>query len=223
MKALGVSGGFAAFATARGNRQTLGGRIKAIRQQLGMTQAQFARHFPKRLRPDQSAVSNWERDKDRPNDERLVAMAEMVGADPGELTFGQMSQQDDVVTPVVGYVGAGNQIFPIDDHGLGGGIDVVDLVGQMRGRDLVAVTVRGDSMLPLKDGWRLLYERDSQAIPSRCINRLCVCATTDGAIYVKELRPGYKKGRFNLRSWNAADMDDVELNWAAPVELIQTN
>ncbi len=39
----------------------------------------------------------------------------------------------------------------------------------------------------------------------------------DGPVMVKELRRGYRAGHFVLSSWNAPPLEDVRLDWAAPV------
>ncbi len=119
---------------------------------------------------------------------------------------------------MVGYVGAGQQVFPVDDHAMGAGMDEVEAPGELAGQIVVAVRVRGDSMHPMKDGWLLFYSRDQDGVPEDCIGRLCVVQLArDGPLLVKELRRGYDAGRWTLLSWNAAPIEDAEIAWAAPV------
>ena len=82
----------------------------------------------------------------------------------------------------------------------------------------MAVRVRGDSMHPMRDGWLLFYRRDHAGVSEDCLNRLCVIKLADeGPIMVKEVRRGYRPNYFILSSWNAPPLEDVRLEWAAPV------
>ena len=48
--------------------------------------------------------------------------------------------------PVVGYIGAGAEVLPIDDHAKGAGLDEVECPRGMDPAKTVAVKVRGDSI-----------------------------------------------------------------------------
>ncbi len=119
---------------------------------------------------------------------------------------------------MVGYVGAGQEILPYDDHALGGGLEEVEAPEGVGGGPVVALRVRGESMHPMRDGWLLFYRRDQHGVPEACLNRLCVVKLADdGPIMVKEVRRGYRPNHFVLSSWNAPPLEDVRLEWAAPV------
>lgn len=118
--------------------------------------------------------------------------------------------------PIVGYVGAGAEISPVDDHFLGSGLDEIEAPPGTP-PNAVCVLVRGDSMYPRYfDGERLFYIRDERA-PEELIGRECVVRLTDGRMFVKILRRGTLARRFHLESWNAPLMEDQEVEWAAPV------
>lgn len=120
--------------------------------------------------------------------------------------------------PVVGYVGAGAEVHTIDDRALGQGIeDAVDAPLGLEHVPMVAVRIRGESMLPLKDGWLLFYTRSCDGVLDECLNELCIVKIKDGPTYVKELKRGYQPGLFNLLSYNAAMIEDVEIEWAGKV------
>ncbi len=198
--------------------QSLATRIRALRDSLGLSQASFA----SRVGVDQSNVSRWERGAP-PDDAHIVRLAELAGQHPAAFRYGRLPETDseppptDVVS-VVGYVGAGQEIFALDDHALGAGLEEVEAPEGV-GRDtMVAVRVRGESMHPLRDGWLLFYRRDQHGVPEACLNRLCIVKLADdGPVLVKELRRGYRDGHFVLSSWNAPPLEDVRLDWAAPV------
>lgn len=115
----------------------------------------------------------------------------------------------------VGYVGAGAEITPIDDHAVGAGLEEVDFPPGIP-ENAVLVIVRGDSMYPRYfDNEYLFYLRDQRS-PGEFVGRECVVALEDGRVFVKTLRRG-ADGLFNLESWNAPLMENKAVQWAAPV------
>jgi len=196
----------------------LAARIRALRTSLGLSQASLA----SRIGVDQSNVSRWENGAP-PDDAHIVRLAELAGQHPAAFHYGRLPEIHSEAPPpslvsVVGYVGAGHQVFALDDHALGAGLEEVEAPEGV-GRDtMVAVRVRGESMHPLRSGWLLFYRRDQHGVPEACLNRLCIVKVADdGPIMVKELRRGYRQGHFMLSSWNAPPLEDVRLDWAAPV------
>jgi len=118
--------------------------------------------------------------------------------------------------PLIGIVGAGSQITPIDDHAVGAGMDIVE-VPPNHDEDLVAVQVRGDSMYPVYwDGDILFFVRRDGATVEGCLNRECIIRLRDGATMVKVLRR-HGQNAFRLESYNAPPIDDADVEWAAPV------
>jgi len=112
----------------------------------------------------------------------------------------------------VGYVGAGAEVIPFDDHERGAGLDEFDMPPE----NAVLVIVRGDSMYPRYfDNEMLFYVRDGRS-PADYIGRECVVKLSDGRTYVKVLRRG-QRGLFNLESWNAPLIENVDVEWAALV------
>ena len=119
--------------------------------------------------------------------------------------------------PVVGYVGAGSEINPVDDHMQGSGLDETEAPPGTP-ISAVSVLVRGDSMYPRYfDGERLFYVRDDRPTED-LIGRECVVQLTDGRLFVKILRRGTRPHHFHLESWNAPIMEDQAVEWAAPVK-----
>ncbi len=198
--------------------QNLAARIRTLRKSLGLSQARFAA----RVGVDQSNVSRWENGA-LPDDAHIVRLAELAGQHPAAFRYGGASgggprTQPPAAVTVVGYVGAGQEIFALDDHALGAGLEEVEAPEGVGKDPVVAVRVRGESMHPLRDGWLLFYRRDQQGVPEACLNRLCIVKLAgDGPILVKELRRGYRTGSFVLSSWNAPPIEDANLDWAALV------
>lgn len=116
---------------------------------------------------------------------------------------------------VVGYVGAGAKVFPIDNANV---LEMVDAPIGITDPNIQAVYVRGDSQEPqLEDGWTLFYRRNDGGVPSECISRLCVIQLADESILVKKVKHGSKAGHFHLLSKNADPILDAELRWASRV------
>lgn len=63
----------------------------------------------------------------------------------------------------------------------------------------------------------VIYQRRQNWGEGDFLGHLCVVKTTDGRHFVKRVRRGYAEHRYNLVSTNAEQMDDVALDWAAPV------
>lgn len=83
---------------------------------------------------------------------------------------------------------------------------------------LMALCVSGESMLPKYEAGDIIYiRRDHEGVLPEYLGRYCAVHVTDGGTYLKILAPGSAPGRFTLRSLNAADMENVEVVWAAPV------
>jgi SOS-response transcriptional repressor LexA len=119
--------------------------------------------------------------------------------------------------PLVGYVGAGAEIYPIDDSDMGGGLEEVD-APPGDSRPMVAVMVKGDSMRPAYlDGDLLFYHRDYEFLEEECVRQECVVKVRNGPTLLKTIMRGTKPKRWTLVSYNADALEDREIEWAAPV------
>lgn len=121
--------------------------------------------------------------------------------------------------PVVGHIGAGEEVYPIDDSALGAGIDYTD-APPGTAPDAVAVRVRGESMFPAYwDGDLLIYRRDYSFVRDVCLYNECIVKIVDGPTLVKRVMPGSAEGLYTLLSYNAPPVIDARLEWAAPVQI----
>lgn len=135
----------------------------------------------------------------------------------GWLLTGEGDPRQKNIAQVVGYIGAGAQVFPIDSDGDDGMLDEVELDFPMP-EGTVAAIVRGDSMLPVfEEGDLIGYFRDASD-PHAVLGRQCVVKVVDGPIYLKTVKRGSTPGLFTLSSFNARDIEDVGLEWAAPFQ-----
>lgn len=121
--------------------------------------------------------------------------------------------------PVVGFVGAGAEVFAVDDHAKGAGLEEVEAPPGCP-KEAVAVKVRGDSMMDrYAEGDTLIYWRQLPA--QDLLYRTCVVGLEDGRRFVKQITPGEKPGTFTLLSSNAAPRKNERVAWAAPIEWIR--
>jgi SOS-response transcriptional repressor LexA len=119
--------------------------------------------------------------------------------------------------PLVGRIGAGGsviyeetndpQIVPRPPLGTG---------------PMVALEVQGDSMLPKYESGDIIYiQRDPLiGVMPDYIGKYCAVRLTDGSTFLKILSLGSEAERYTLRSLNAADMENVEVEWATPVRFV---
>lgn len=122
--------------------------------------------------------------------------------------------------PVAGFIGAGGMVI-FDD--IGEEIEPHETVPAAPGVSgkLIALLVRGDSMLPkYKDGDIIYIQRQHDGVLPEYIGEDCAVRLTTGETYLKLLTRGTRDGLFTLRSLNAADIADVEIEWATPIMFV---
>lgn len=124
--------------------------------------------------------------------------------------------------PIVGKIGAGGSVaflpFRDEDH-----LELDESVPRPPGVSgkLIALIVEGSSMLPkYSDGDIIYIQRTQEGVPEGDIGDDCAVRLKSGETYVKQLVRGSEPGRFTLRSLNAPDMENVEIEWATRVLFI---
>jgi repressor LexA len=87
---------------------------------------------------------------------------------------------------------------------------------------IIALIVEGSSMLPkYSDGDIIYIQRDPLVdVLESDIGDDCAVRLKSGETYVKQLVRGSEPGRFTLRSLNAPDIENVEVEWATRVLFI---
>ena len=114
--------------------------------------------------------------------------------------------------PLVGYVGAGGSIMPVDDHAQGAGIEEVEAPPDLD-QAVVAVQVRGDSMYPAFHAGDIIYYGE-HVPPDTIAGKDCVVQFADGRMMVKTL---HRAGdAYTFSSYNAPPIL-APFNWVAPV------
>lgn len=163
-----------------------------------------------------SYVSRLERGERNLSVKNMQMFAQALGVAPSAL----LSAPPVRMIPVVGYVGAGAEVYPIDDHAKGDGIDDVECPWDALSHHTVAVRVRGDSMLPAYFDGDLIFYEEHHTDFTHLLGKECVVALEDGRRFVKQLRRT-QAGQWYLHSHNAEPIFGVKIEWAAKVRLIQ--
>lgn len=129
-----------------------------------------------------------------------------------DLPFESISGVDQV--PLLGEIGAGGAVAYFKEDQEASFVPRPPLApGPM-----MALVVRGDSMLPKYEPGDVVYvRRDHEGVLPAYLGRYCAIHLSDGGTYLKILAQGSKLDRFTLRSLNAAEMENVEVVWASPV------
>ena len=109
---------------------------------------------------------------------------------------------------VVGYVGAGAEVFPIDN----GELEEIDIPPGCAEGD-VAFVIRGDSQYPFSNNG-MVIARPVNSVHD-CLNRLAVVDLDDGRRLFKQVTLGPAPNTFTLLSHNAAPIIGVRVIRAA--------
>ena len=185
--------------------------LRPLRERAGLTQEQVAA----RIGWDINTYGAKERGERRINLDEIPILAPAVEAEPGEILSGAPVKLRGLLE-VREYVGPGGEILPIE-----GELQEIELPRGLAEDAAVAIEVRDDSLYPLgSNGWILLYERTFGGVPFDAVGELCVVKLANGPVLLRQLRRGYARGRFNLLAPLRPPVEDVELEWAAPVKAI---
>ena len=196
---------------------SLGAIIRTARDRAGLSQAQLA----DKLGITSQAVSQWERGETVPDSRNLLALmreldipkAELI-SEPWDLPFDSGETAIKHV-PLVGYVGAGDQahFYAVNQGAL-------DEIAAPQGSTLetAAVEIRGDSLGSLFDRWLVFYDQVRSPVTSDLIGRLCVVGLADDRVLIKKLKKGTKMGLYTLLSEREPAIENVAVEWAAPVK-----
>mgnify|MGYP002785445705 CR=1 FL=1 len=177
--------------------------LRNLRRKLGWSQEQAAQA----LQTTVPQYGKLERGERRLSDIWIDRAASAFGVDPGDVVENRRK-----MVPVVGYVGAGAAIMPFREENLD---EVEAPPGAPEG--VVCVEVRGDSMYPRYfDRERIFYVVQDRP-PQDFLGCECVVQLADGRMFLKILRRGTRMGVFSLESWNAPMVENVVVEWAAPV------
>lgn len=178
-------------------------------KQLGWTQRELAR----RAGLDEQNVRKYAQGAiDKLRGEVVNKIAKAMGVSVIWLEHGATIQQMSI--PSFGYVGAGETFYP--DAGTK---DVVSV--RADDLDLFAVHVRGESGLSVyRPGEIVVCSRSAGFSENEFLNRDCAVVLTDGRAFLKRIQRGAKIGTYTLHSYNAPPIENVMIEWCAPVVMV---
>ncbi|CAN1564741.1 LexA SOS-response transcriptional repressors (RecA-mediated autopeptidases) [Caulobacteraceae bacterium] len=188
---------------------SFGQRLKRIRNLKGLTQEQLA----EQLSLTELQIGRWERDEALPQAKNLAKLAAFFEVPEVWLTYG--GDSGPATVPVLGYVGAGAIVLPIE----GDVLEEIELPFSAP-PDTRALKVRGDSMRPeISDGDFVVY-RSIPEDPHILVGKLVIAKLEDGRVLVKRLRRGKDANSFDLESTNAAPIENQRLVWCSRVRSV---
>jgi len=136
--------------------------------------------------------------------------------------------------PLLGYVGAGGNIYTYDDLPLIPRVisdadrdtvncEFVDAPPGHYPDGIIALRVTGTSQKPYMPPGTIVYysNRFLGGAPQECIGKMCVVQTKDEATMLKKVEKSLSRGLFDLLSYNSEPISEVELAWCAPVIFIK--
>lgn len=155
--------------------------------------------------------------KSIPSTTTLSKIALAAGMPAPTFSDGNHSQTRATV-PLIGYVGGGAEVHPINDHPAGHGFDDVEMPPGEFG-DLVAVVVSGDSMMPLYHEGDIIYFRPVErgVDEAQCLNRPCIVKIHEGPTLVKVPIRGSSPKHYTLMSYAGSPRENQRLDWASKV------
>ena len=194
--------------------EKIGDRLFYLREKSALTQQQLA----DLVGTSQANITRWENNVQTPRQVMLGKLATALGTSVDWLVNGGVMPFNQGL-PLVGYVGAGAALYPVNDYlDNGSGDEEYVTAPFIVPLGSVAVTVRGNSMYPeMDDGDVLIYKREAPFVPEQCVNKRCVVQLEDDQVMVKRVRLGRINGTFDLESTNAPTMENVKILWAAPI------
>ena len=180
-----------------------------LRDELKLTQIAFAA----KLSVSQGTVSRW-MNGIRPDPEYADRIEQLYNS-----VFGEHDPQPTTVVPVMGKIGAGAEILPEFEQIPPEGLFEIELE-TIVDADAVAFVVEGLSMYPRYDEGDVVICGRAIMSAMDVVGQEAAVRTADGRRFLKKIRAGSETGLFDLESHNSPPIRDVELEWAASIDLI---
>lgn len=124
------------------------------------------------------------------------------------------------IVPIMGYVGAGAEIYPDQEQVPPDGLSEVELPMAIP-EGLIGLEVSGESMLPRYDpGDVIIVWREQRRPIEALLGEEAAVRTEDGRRFLKRIMRGSAPRTFNLESWNARTIEAVGIEWVGEIYLL---
>ncbi|MDX3927652.1 MAG: XRE family transcriptional regulator [Shinella sp.] len=149
-----------------------------------------------------------------PSIDKFQRLAKVLGTTVADLLDEGIEISSSV--PLVGYIGAGAEVLPEFEQVPPEGLDQLEIPFGLPA-EMLALEVRGDSMLPVyRDGTAIIVYREQKKPLDAFYGQDAAVRTTDGRRYLKTIMRGHGNS-VNLLSWNAAPIENVRLSWIGEI------
>jgi repressor LexA len=163
-----------------------------------------------------SYLSRMEAGKRNVSLKNLSKISHALNVPERELVPGEGAPAEPTRVPLGGHVGAGGRIDTSTEQ-REPGVEYEIALTTIIPDATVAYQVIGESMLPEFKPNMVIVCRAHTTDPRPHLGKQVVIGTADGARLLKTLVEGTEPERYNLESWNAATMRNVELAWVAHI------
>lgn len=184
----------------------MGNKLKSLREERNWTHEKAAEE----MGVSRSQFIKLERGERRMTMDYINLAAKAFGIRPADV----IDDADEFTVPLMGYIGAGAEIMPEFEQVPPEGLDQIHVPFPLPD-EMIALEVRGDSMLPVyKDGHVIVVYRDQKKPITSFYGEDAAVRTTDGRRFLKTIMKG---SPVTLMSFNAAPIENVGLEWIGEI------
>jgi phage repressor protein C with HTH and peptisase S24 domain len=163
----------------------------------------------------ESFVRDMLKRNSEPSLEKFAKLASMLGTTVAEL-MGEEPPGPHSTVPLMGFVGAGAEVQPDFEQVPDEGLEQIAVPFPLPA-EMIALQVRGDSMLPqFRDGSILIVYREQKRSLESFFGEEAAVRTMDGRRFIKTIIRG-TGNTVNLISWNAPAIENVKLAWIGEI------
>ncbi len=184
----------------------MGNNLKSLREQRGWTHEKAAQE----MGVSRGQFIKLERGERRMTIDYINQAAKAFGIRPADI----IDSEEEFSVPLMGYIGAGAEILPEFEQVPPEGLDQIQVPFPLPA-EMIALQVRGDSMLPVyKDGHVVIVYAEQKKPVSAFYGDDAAVRTSDGRRFLKTIMKGTP---ITLTSFNAAPIENVALDWVGEI------
>lgn len=186
----------------------MGNMLKSLREERNWTHEKAAEE----MGVSRSQFIKLERGERRLNADYIALAAKAFGVRPSDV----IEDPEENVVPLMGYIGAGAEIMPEFEQVPDEGLDQIHVPFPLPA-EMIALEVRGDSMLPVyKDGHVIIVYKDQKRPTHAFFGEEAAVRTGDGRRFLKTIMRG-NGNAVTLMSFNAGPIENVQLDWIGEI------